>query len=275
MVQLEGVSYDYARNRQVFSDLNLEMPDGRICGLLGKNGAGKTTLLKLIAGLLFPQHGKLNVFSNDPTAREPKFLNDLFFVPEEFDMPTMTPAEYGATYGSFYTQYDSAQFRELLEKLEVIPTQKMSTMSFGQKKKSLIAFALACNTALLIMDEPTNGLDIPSKASFRRVVSSLMDQKRTIIISTHQVRDLEQLIDSVIILDNSKILLNATMEQITERLVFKHVGATEQPIYSEQTPHGTWGVMKNDSAVESQVDMELLFNAAMTDKDFFINNLVK
>ena len=147
----------------------------------------------------------------------------------------------------------------------------MHKMSFGQQKKSYIAFAIACNTEILIMDEPTNGLDIPSKSAFRRIVASEMNDDRTIIISTHQVRDLDQLIDTVVILDRSKILLNASINEIAEKLYFKHIDNGEEAVYSEQTAHGMWGAVINKENAESQVDMEVLFNAAINNPQYFIN----
>lgn len=272
MLNLKNVSYGYTKSQKIFSDLSLEIEKGKIYGLLGKNGAGKTTLLKLCCGLLFPNGGSIDVMGNVPSQRKPQFLSDVFFIPEEFLMPRLTPVQYAANYSVFYPKFNNGQFAEVLRKLEVNPDEKMHTMSFGQQKKSFIAFAIACNTAILIMDEPTNGLDIPSKAAFRRVIASEMNDQRTMIISTHQVRDLDQLIDTVVIIDNSKILLNASIEKIGQQLNFKHITPEDNAIYWEQTPHGAWGVVKNDQKVDSLVDMEILFNAAMVNPQFFTTN---
>lgn len=256
----------------VFSDLNLNLEKGKIYGLLGKNGAGKTTLLKLTSGLLFPKGGQINVLGEIPSKRKPSFLSDIFFIPEEFLMPRLSPLDYASSYSHFYPNFNKGQFIELLQKLEVNHDDLMHKMSFGQQKKAYIAFAIACNTTILIMDEPTNGLDIPSKAAFRRVIAAEMNDNRTIIISTHQVRDLDKLIDSVVILDSGEILLNASIDQIASKMHFKHIEPNDSPIYSEQTIHGVWGVVKNDQNADSQVDMEILFNAAMVNKTFFKTN---
>ncbi len=266
MIKFEHVSFGY-RGGRLFDDLDLELCRGAIYGLLGKNGAGKSTLLKLMAGLLFPKAGGITVLDRSPQKREPGFLSRVFLLPEEFDLPRMTMDDYARFYGCFYPDFSREQLSALMQELEVPETQNLGQMSFGQKKKAYIAFAIACNTPLLLMDEPTNGLDIPSKSSFRRVIASVADDDRTIVISTHQVRDLDQLIDSVVVLDGSEILLNATTGEITDKLQFVHLDENDPALYAEQTVHGRWGVRPNDSGAESPFDMELLFNAAVANRE--------
>ncbi|WP_294597968.1 ABC transporter ATP-binding protein [uncultured Rikenella sp.] len=270
MIRFENVSFGY-RNGWLFRGLNLELRRGAIYGLLGKNGAGKSTLLKLAAGLLFPNTGEISVLGRTPKRREPTFLSRIFLVPEEFDLPRMNMREYARVYGCFYPDFSGGQLAELMRELEVSETQPFQQMSLGQKKKACIAFAIACRTPLLLMDEPTNGLDIPSKSAFRRVVASVMNENRTIVISTHQVRDLDRLIDSVVVLDESEILLNATTEEITRRLQFVRLEEGEQALYAEETIHGRWGVRPNESGADSPLDMELLFNAAIANREAMKN----
>lgn len=265
MISLQQVTFGY-RKGTLFSGLDLELREGTVYGLLGKNGAGKTTLLKLIAGMLFPRSGEIRVDDFLPKLRQPAFLSQIFVLPEEFDLPRITMKQYANIFGYFYPNFSAPQLSQLMKELEVSEDQNLHQMSFGQKKKAYIAFAIACNTPLLIMDEPTNGLDIPSKSSFRRVIASVADESRTIVISTHQVRDLDKLIDSVVILDESEILLNATTLEITDKLQFVHLQEGEPSIYSESTIHGTWGVQANTTGMESPLDMELLFNAAVSNK---------
>lgn len=266
MITFKDVSFGYRCGR-LFDRLDLTLRRGAIYGLLGKNGAGKSTLLKLAAGLLFPSRGTITVLERTPRKREPNFLNQVFFVPEEFTLPRMTMTEYARVYGVFYPRFSREQLGELLRELEVAADQRLDRMSLGQRKKAYIAFAIACNTPILLMDEPTNGLDIPSKSSFRRVIARVADEERTVVISTHQVRDLDQLIDSVVILDQSRILLNASTAEITKRLEFVRLDEGQPALYAEQTIHGRWGVRPNTSDEESPLDMELLFNAAVTNPD--------
>ncbi|MDE5945109.1 MAG: ABC transporter ATP-binding protein [Rikenella sp.] len=266
MITFKDVSFGY-RGGRLFDRLDLTLRRGAIYGLLGKNGAGKSTLLKLTAGLLLPKSGEITVLERTPRKREPNFLNQVFFVPEEFDLPRLTITEYGRVYGCFYPNFSTEQLGDLLRELEVDESQRMDRMSLGQRKKAYIAFAIACNTPLLIMDEPTNGLDIPSKSAFRRVIARAADAERTIVISTHQVRDLDSLIDSVVVLDQSRILLNASTAEIVDRLEFARLDEDEEALYAEQTVHGRWGVRPNRTGAESPLDMELLFNAAVGNPD--------
>lgn len=266
MITFDKVSFGYGKKR-LFDGLDLELRRGAVYGLLGKNGAGKTTLLKLAAGLLFPKTGAVSVLDRVPRRREPGFLNQVFLLPEEFSLPRLDMREFARVYGEFYPNFSREQLSELMETLEVEEDQPFHRMSFGQRKKAYIAFAIACNTPLLLMDEPTNGLDIPSKTAFRRVIASVADENRTIVISTHQVRDLDQLIDSVVVLDGSEILLNATTREITDRLLFAKMEENEPALYAEQTVHGRWGVQPNTAGAESQLDMELLFNAAVANRE--------
>ncbi len=135
-------------------------------------------------------------------------------------------------------------------------------MSYGQKKKVLIAFALATNTDVLLMDEPTNGLDIPSKGQFRRVVSAALHPDRLLLISTHQVRDLDNLIDNVIILDDRKIVLQHSLEEVSERLHFGTRPTLDgSELYSEPSLHGHKTVRENLTQEESRVELEQLFAA--------------
>jgi len=128
---------------------------------------------------------------------------------------------------------------------------------------------LATNTKLLLMDEPTNGLDIPSKGQFRRMVASGITDDRCLLISTHQVHDLDSLIDNIIIMDGHEIVFNQSIENIARILLFKVADRNETDetvIYSEDTLRGLYQVCENKTETESKVDIELLFNAIFADK---------
>lgn len=263
MIHAEHLEFSYRRNRKIFSGLNLTLAQGHVYGLLGKNGAGKSTLLKLLCGLLFPEKGNLAVMGYIPRQRKPSFLSDLFFIPEEIYLPEMKMPDYGKLIAPFYPRFDAGQLKAYLEEFEVSEEEKLNRMSYGQRKKALICLGLACNTRLLIMDEPTNGLDIPSKSHFRRLISSVTTDDRCVIISTHQVRDLENLIDSIVVIDESQILVNTTTERITEKLTFKSLGEQEFALFAEDSLKGRWGVVPNEHGEESKLDMELFFNAVL------------
>jgi ABC-2 type transport system ATP-binding protein len=189
MIELSNLSFSYTRET-LFSQLDLSLRPGNICGLLGKNGAGKTTLLKLLAGLLFPQKGKARIMGMRPNDRSPAFLQELSFLPEEFSLPSVSPKKYEQLYAPFYPRFRSALFSNYLSEFEIEPNQNLDRCSFGQKKKFLLAFGLSTDSRLTLLDEPTNGLDIPSKRQFRKALASVLTDDRLIVISTHQARDL-------------------------------------------------------------------------------------
>jgi len=278
MITLENIQFGYVASRNIFQDVSLSMEAGHIYGLLGKNGAGKTTLLKIMAGLRFPSQGTATILGENPILRKAETLQNLYFLQEEMYVPHLTIDNFEKSYAPFYPNFNHEQFREYLNELELgNEFGYMDKLSHGQKKKALIAFALATNTHILIMDEPTNGLDIPSKSTFRKLMASAADENRLVIISTHQVRDLHSLIDMVAILDNGRMIINASTFEITEKLLFDVDNAKTtdgQLFYSEETPRGTYQVKENVHHLDSNLDLEMLFNAAICNKKE-ISNLLK
>jgi ABC-2 type transport system ATP-binding protein len=269
MIQIQNLSFDYGKRKPVFRNLNLTLTEGNVYGLLGKNGAGKSSLLRNMAGLLFPTAGTCVVNGHNAQDRLPSFLQDLYFLPEEFHTPPVKIKEFVDIYAPFYPNFSRKQFLEYLEEFQLSDNEKFTELSLGQKKKALIGFALSTNTKVLLMDEPTNGLDIPSKSQFRKIIANVATEERIIVISTHQVRDLESLIDPIIILDNSEVLLNASTEKITEKLCFKNVSTVtnhEAVLYSEHSIRGFSVVTQNTDNEESKADLELLFNATLTNQ---------
>jgi len=262
MIEIKNFSFSYGQMR-VFENLTLQFQPGAIYGLLGENGVGKTTLLKTISGLLRPTAGSCKVDDHVCFDRKPEFLQSIYFLPDEVSLPySATPDSFFKDLAVFYPKQSYDLFLSLAKEMEVDPMRKFREMSFGQQKKSLLSAALALNTDYLLLDEPTNGLDIPSKADFRKVLTERLGNESTIIISTHQVRDVENLIDPIIIISNNNVLLNASMERIAQKLYFEY-GAEKDPdaLYSELMPNGWLNVLPNGGRGESQVNIEALFNA--------------
>lgn len=265
MIQASHVKFNYARKNVVFDDLTLRLPGGHIHGLLGCNGVGKTTLLKLCSGLLNPNGGTLTVAGSVPGRRTRELLSEMIYVPEEFDLPAISPARFAATTGAFYPDYSRHEFDRYCKELAVNPGKRLDRLSMGQRKKAFLAFALACNVPILLLDEPTNGLDIPSKGVFRRLLAAYAGAERTVVLSTHQVRDVEPLIDYVTILDGQGVVLSASLQALTERFLF---GADlPDAIYSEQSLGRIMGIGPNRTGSESRLDLELLFNATVYNRD--------
>ncbi|MDX5481005.1 MAG: ABC transporter ATP-binding protein [Hymenobacteraceae bacterium] len=263
MIKLSNLDFRYKKNKPLFENLSLTLQPGYIYGLLGKNGAGKSSLLKLIAGLLYPNSGESKVFGFDAQDRKPVMLQDIYLIPEEFNLPPISLSTFVKVNSVFYSKFSQNQLNAYLAEFELAEDAKLSTLSYGQKKKFLIAFGLATNARVLILDEPTNGLDIPSKSQFRKIMAAALDEDKIIIISTHQVRDLENLIDSIVVLERGNIIFNHSMAAISERLAFEYNLAgvpDEEIIYAEELQGRKAGITKNLAGYDSRVDLELLFN---------------
>ena len=254
--------------RYVLRNITMNLEEGCIYGLLGENGVGKTTFLTLLSGLKKPQLGEIDIDGHKPYDREPSFLADQYYLSDEVAAVNMKAIDYARNYGKFWENFDIGKFKEVMEVLENDTEQKMTRMSFGQLKKTYIAFALACNTKYLFMDEPTNGLDIPSKAQFRKAVTKYTREDSVILISTHQVRDLENIIDPIIILDRQDVLLNATIAEISEKLYFDYSSEPmENALYREMIPGGNIQVCLNQTGEDSKVNLEALFNTVHQHKE--------
>jgi ABC-2 type transport system ATP-binding protein len=271
MVSIKNLSFGY--NRQpLFHDLSLRLEPGNIHGLLGLNGAGKSTLLKLMAGLLFARSGELRALDRDPARRDPDFLGRTFLLPENLYLPGITDQEFERALAPFYPGFDPDRLRYCIDAFEVPRGQILTKLSHGQQKKFLLAFGFASGAELLLLDEPTNGLDIPSKGLFRRLVAETLSERRTFVISTHQVRDVAQLVDRIVIVHQGKVLLHQSISSIGECLRIEH-GATEPPanaeglIYSESGVGGQTTLWRNAAATDGPVDLEVLFNAVIARPD--------
>ena len=268
MIEIKNLEFSYKKT-PVFSGINLTFPEGSIYGLLGENGVGKTTLLKLICGLQRPTVGTCILDGQTCHDRLPSMLQRIVFLQDEVNLPEITtPQRYVDELAPFYPTFSQGTFLHLMQEFEVEPDRKFREMSFGQQKKSLIAATLSLGTDYILLDEPTNGLDIPSKAQFRSILSNCANEGRTIIISTHQVRDVENLIDPIVILSNNAVLLNAPVDRITEKLLFEY-GGEQRPdaLYSEMQPGGYLNVVPNTSGEESKINIEALFNAVLRNKN--------
>lgn len=269
MIGIEHLYFSYRPREPLFEDLSLTLAPGTIYGLLGLNGAGKSTLLKLITGLLFPTAGSLRSLGYDPATRAPGLLSQIFMLPEELNMPRLMAEEYLAVRAPFYPLFDRAAFERYANEFELPRASKLTEFSYGQKKKFLLAFGLACGSPLLVMDEPTNGLDIPSKGLFRRLVAEAVTPERLFVISTHQVRDVESLIDPIVIVHEGKVLFNHTIDEISTQLRMTHTPTSppadaEGLLHTEPAVGGYWSVWNDGSSQDGQLDLEVLFNTVIS-----------
>ncbi|MBN8651946.1 MAG: ABC transporter ATP-binding protein [Cytophagales bacterium] len=263
MVTIKDLKFRYSKKQSpLFEELSCELSSGSIVGLLGKNGAGKTSLLKLMVGLLQPTEGSVRILNHQPSGRQPSLLQDIYFLPEEFHQPGISIRKYVKANAAFYPRFDEELLNRLLTDFELPDDRQLNQFSYGQKKKFLIAFALSTKCRLLVFDEPTNGLDIPSKGIFRRVMAGALDEDQLVIISTHQVRDVENLIDRVLMLEQGKFIMQKNLHEIAAKLHFATTSTPhgENVLYHEMVPGG-YKVITPQKDGSSSVDIELLFNA--------------
>lgn len=265
MVTIKNLSFAFKKGELLFNNLNMELQAGRTYGLFGLNGAGKTTLLNHISGMLFPSAGSCIVNGHPTQDRRPETLSDLIIVPEQFELPPVRPDVYMKLHAPFYPNFDENQMRDLMDRFVLDRSKLLSKQSYGQRKKFLISFALAANTRTLLLDEPTNGLDIPSKSQFRKVMAATNNEDRCTVISTHQVRDLESMIDKVTVLHEGSIIFDQTIESISDSLSFQRTDElADNAIYSEEVLGGYQIISKNMQNREEQpIDLEMLFNATI------------
>lgn len=271
MIEVKNMSFSYGKRKQkVFDDFSLALDKGSVYGLLGKNGTGKSTLLYLMTGLLRPQAGRVLYKGVDVSMRYPLTLQDMFLVPEEFALPSVSLKQYLKLKTPFYPNFSNELLSTCLRDFDMNEDIHLGELSMGQKKKAFMCFALATNTSLLVMDEPSNGLDIPSKSQFRKVIASGMTDEKSVIISTHQVRDIDSLLDHVVIIDGTRVLLNASVKTICDKVYFAEQGMnepTDTALYVQPSVQGNSVIFPNTENEETNLNLEVLFNAMLAERE--------
>ena len=279
MVSIQNLTFNYRRRGcPVIDDISVDLEPGAVYGLLGPNGAGKSTLLYLMAGLLTPLSGRVTLDGCDTRLRCPSTLSEIIIVPEEFDLPSIKLSSYVKINAPYYPRFSADDMKRHLDMFGLDADPALGSLSMGQKKKVFMAFALACNTRVLLMDEPTNGLDIPGKSVFRRFIASNMDDSRIVVISTHQVRDVDNLLDHIIMIDTHKLVCSAPVSLIAERLSFTTTSNPEiisKALYVQPTLSGTNVVLPNDGTDDTRVDMEMFFQLALEKPQLLNQQLFK
>jgi ABC-2 type transport system ATP-binding protein len=263
MIELKCVDFNYGANR-LFKNISLTLIPGKIYGLLGNNGAGKTTLLKIISGLIFPSGGECHLNGYDSRSRSPGALADIFFIPETYQLPEMKIETYIRYYSVFYPGFDRSIFDAEMTALNVDPAGSLHKLSYGQKKKFLLAFGIATQCKILIFDEPTNALDIPSQEIIRNTLKKMNRDNRLVILSTHHVREMEEVFDSILILDRGEILFQNDMERVRDQYCVELVDKIDEEagiLFSKAVPGGYSVLKKRSQADTGRLDIEFLFHA--------------
>lgn len=267
MLQVENLTFSYARGKEnTLSNFSLSLEKGKVYGLLGKNGAGKSTLLYLMSGLLTPKSGRVLYHDVDVRRRLPLTLQDMFIVPEEFELPSVSLQSYVKLNAPFYPRFSEEDMKHYLALFDLNDKIHLGQLSMGQKKKVFMSFAFATNTSLLLMDEPTNGLDIPGKSQFRKMIAMGINDERSIVVSTHQVRDIDRILDHIVIIDNSHVMLDASVAEICSRFAFVESDdrlLLNSAIYALPTLQGNLMMLPNEDDADTPINLELLFSAVL------------
>lgn len=262
MLTIKSLSYYYKPNKNILWNINTTLKPGSIYGLLGLNGEGKTTLLKLIVGMLIPKDGSIEFKGHFSSERIAEYFNEVYFLPDYSKLPDLGIEQFGKLYGAFYSKYDHQQYLDCIKEFNIPISNRLRALSLGQHRKVHLSFALACNSSVLLMDEPTNGLDIPSKAVFRKLLSKFINEDRIFLIATHQIRDVDVLFDHLMIMKSGSLVLDENIYQLSKKLkVSKSTADAEQALYVQEELSGSYYLVHNHSESESKLDIEFLFNA--------------
>ena len=262
MISISKVAYGYEKDSIVVRNLDFAIDKGRIYGLLGKNGSGKTTLLKLLCGEIFPKKGKITADGRDAAERETETLGNIFFIPAEFGFGHLSLDKFIRLHSPFYSSFETTILNDCLEAFGMSPDiPDLQKLSSGQKRKVLLGFALAARPDYLLLDEPLDGMDIPSRDIFRKMLISHMTDRQTAVISTHTVADMENLLTDVIILRPDGSVFASSISELAAKYSFAEDISAEGAVYSEPSAGGYRVIRKNISGEDSPVRMEMLFNA--------------
>lgn len=271
MLNIKNCTFNYRhKGEPTIDDFSLQLKEGGVYGLLGSNGAGKTTLLQLISGLLTPVSGEVTLDGENTRLRHPSTLEKIFFVPEEIDLPPLKLDTFIDLNGALYPKFSKEEMYHHLDTFGLPRDIRLDKLSMGQKKKVALSFAMACNTKILLMDEPTNGLDIPAKSAFRKYVIESMSDDRIFVISTHQVRDVSQILDHILIMDKRKVLLDRTVSEIQDKMKFTETVNNElinNALYAVKGLGGASVILPNEDGDDSELNIELLFDFAISDPE--------
>ena len=208
----------YYRKTHALDGISLTIEPGRICGLIGHNGAGKTTLLRAITGLSRID-GKLDVLGMDPWRERVKLMRDVAFIADTATLPGWARVRELFIYlEAEHPNFSRAQAETFLARTEIDPSRRVKTLSKGMIVQAHLAMIMAIDAKLLVLDEPTLGLDLLFRKTFyTNLLNEYFDEERTIIVSTHQVEEIEHILTDVIFLKNGQIILDTDMDAIGER----------------------------------------------------------
>lgn len=262
IIELNKVSLRYGKESPVLEELSLRMDGGGIVGLCAPNGVGKTSLLKMLMGLRYPTTGSLKVMGYDPTQRPTALLEQAYFLPADPNLPAWTPRKIGKVLGSFYPNFDPEIYQECIDDFQVDPDRVLSKLSFGQQRRVQLAFALGVRTPLLLLDEPTIGLDVNGKDQFRRSLIKATEAGQTVILATHLLNEVGPVLDQLLVLHQRQVWAHVNLEEANKIYSYHHSSYPPPEgtnSFGRRVPGG-WHIVRADGGPSSaQPDLETLY----------------
>jgi ABC-2 type transport system ATP-binding protein len=273
VIEIRGLRFAYGRH-VLYEHFDLRIEAAGVYGVFGRNGSGKSTLLKLISGLLFRKDGDLRVAGFDPGRRHPGFLSSVYIVPEEFHLPNLSCARLAELQAGFYPRFSRAVLDQALSVFGLDARASFNTMSLGEKKKAVLAFALATRTPILLLDEPTNGLDIVGRDQFKALIQAPEQGDRVVLISTHQAHDLERVMQHMVFIDQGRLALSSPMQTLSRTLKVgmapdaRAAASVDGSIYSEPVGEQVaYVAARGPEERPAPIHIELLYKALCKDKE--------
>lgn len=274
-IEIHGLGRSFGRHKAL-DDVELTVEEGSVFGLLGENGAGKTTLVKHILGSLAPQQGEVRVFGRDPVALPEEVLGDIGYLAENHELPGwMNLSELLRFSAAFYPNWDHAYAADLCRQFELDPSKKLKNVSKGQRARAGLIVALAYRPRLLILDEPSSGLDPKARRDLlEAVIRSVVSEGRTVFFSSHLLEEVERVSDHVAMLDAGKLLFNAPLDDVLDGHRLLSVVFSEpqlrQPELCGAIPAGgsgrEWAFLVNRKAETFQQELSALRASLVSEK---------
>lgn len=262
MITLCDASYSYPKKTDALTGITCEVHPG-IHLLMGANGTGKTTLLHLMAGLRYPTSGVCLLNGEELRLRRPSQLCRVQYFSPDMDFPESSVEKMVSRHAPFFPRFDAAMLSRNLAAFGIDPRRKFTSLSYGNAIKARLAYMLALRCEVLLLDEPTVGLDFDGRGQFGRLLMECVDEDQTVVVSTHSLSEFEPLYDSVMFLRDGHLLLQASFGKISRR-VMSVVTATPpaDAIYSEMRMGRCHSIVPaGEDDMDSAPDCTLLYNA--------------
>jgi ABC-2 type transport system ATP-binding protein len=251
-IHAAGVTVRYGR-RTAVDDVSISIQHGTVYALLGRNGAGKSSLVRSILGQLRPDRGRVELFGDDVWTNRTRLMDRIGVVPEEADAPPeMRVAELGAFNAKLFSRWQQSAFDERIARFEIDPRARFGELSKGQKKQVMLALALAASPDLVVLDDPTLGLDVVARKSlFEEVITDMADRGITVLITTHDLVSIEAIADRIGVLRDGRMVLDEEVETIKAR--FRRIRFPSQPVVLSRGTLATANVRQWGNGTEAVV----------------------